>query len=178
MTKDVKKSDNLFKKMISEYDQDLFENDHAPLSPLEKMNIRCFFDFIEEKYMAVEPVDAEVQEAVRGGQYAFDCVVQKDNALMNQTVIVRADHLQTLIIAAISHKSCEDEIAERINAKWQNLIEDYKAYSYTLRLSGEALFKGLDGVVKYFNNTEAHNIEEIAEARKILSEHRKNMGVK
>lgn len=45
----VDKTGALFDKMMREYEQDVAENDHQQLSKLEKLTIRCFFDFIEER---------------------------------------------------------------------------------------------------------------------------------
>lgn len=39
--------DIIFNKMLSGYEQRLFEEDHVQLSKSEKLAIRCFFDFIE-----------------------------------------------------------------------------------------------------------------------------------
>lgn len=44
----IEETDTLFEKMFGEYEQDISENDHSPLSGLEKLIIRCFFDFIEQ----------------------------------------------------------------------------------------------------------------------------------
>jgi len=59
--------DDLFKKMIAGYEQDLVENDHAPLSKLDRLTIRCFFDFIESKGYIRAPQWQDISTAPRDG---------------------------------------------------------------------------------------------------------------
>ncbi len=41
--------DKLFKILICAYEQLLFENDNQPISKAERLDLRCFFDFMLEK---------------------------------------------------------------------------------------------------------------------------------
>ncbi len=41
--------DEMFKTLIDAYEQSLAENDNQPINKAERLNLRCFFDFLIER---------------------------------------------------------------------------------------------------------------------------------
>ncbi len=118
------KDEMLFKEMIDGYEQNLFENDHSPLSKTDKLTIRCFFDFIEAvgyltQSLPVPDDVAERQEAQKHIEFLDKAFFYADQggafSGYGQKGIKKAiDTLRQFIIRAASTPSPEAQAVSEV----------------------------------------------------------------